>query len=333
MNKKVLILNPAHFTKNKTSPNIGDLIISRAVERELHSIFGEDCLIINRPSHSYLSFSDIKLLKNVDYIFVGGSNLLWFRFFPRASFRIGILGMIFYRKLILFGVGWGSYKLQKVGIWSKFISKLIFSKTNFHSVRDEFTANLSREKLGLKNTVNTVCPTLWFWLDRNSKNYRVLKGERCVFSLTDYDKDPENDLKLIDEINMAYKKCNIYFWPQGAGDTAYVKSLGYDGIIIDRSLESLIKFYKEDIPTDYIGTRLHAGVLALEYNLRTLIIKIDNRANEIARDTGLQIIDRVSLNGLNKWIEHSPEINIKLPKENILSWKSQFKIITEKNCS
>lgn len=325
MNKKILLLNPAYFTKNITSPNIGDLIISRAVERELHSIFGEDCQIINRPSHSYLSFTDIKLFNSVDHIIVGGSNLLWFRFFPRASFRIGLLGILFYRKLILFGVGWGSYKLQKVGIWSKFISKLIFSKTNIHSVRDEFTANISREKLGLKNTINTVCPTLWFCLNKNSKDYRVNKGERCIFSLTDYDKDRENDLKLINELNKAYIKSNIYFWPQGAGDTAYVKSLGYDGNIIERNLESLIKFYKEIIPTDYIGTRLHAGVLALEYNIRTLIIKIDNRANEISRDTGLQIIDRLNLNGLNKWIECSPETNIKLPKENILRWKSQFK--------
>jgi hypothetical protein len=36
----------------------------------------------------------------------------------------------------------------------------------------------------------------------------------------------------------------------------------------------------------------------------------------------------VSLNALNKWIECSPETNIKLPKENITMWKSQF----EKYC-
>ena len=324
MNKSILLLNPAYYTKKRLSPNIGDLIISRAIERELHNIFGKNCNIIHMPTHSYLSISDIKILKKVDYIVVGGSNLLWFRFFPRASFRIGLLGLLYYRNLILLGVGWGGYEFQKIGVWSKYISKLIFSKSNIHSMRDEFTIELCKNKLQFKNCINTACPTLWFLANRKDFEYKTTKGDRCVFSLTDYNKDVISDKKLISELSSKYNYTDLYFWPQGAGDLDYARSLGYTGKVINRDLESLIDFYKENISTDYIGTRLHAGILALEFGIRTLIIQIDNRALEISRDIGLPILSRSNLSELQNWINNSPEISINIPLENIQKWRSQF---------
>ena len=46
---------------------------------------------------------------------------------------------------------------------------------------------------------------------------------------------------------------------------------------------------------DYVGTRLHAGILALNYRKRTLIIAVDNRAAEMKTDINLPVIARGDL--------------------------------------
>lgn len=191
-------------------------------------------------------------------------------------------------------------------------------------MRDKFTVELCKNKLGLENCINTACPTLWVLANKKEFEYRTTKGDRCVFSLTDYNKDINSDKKLISELSSKYNSANLYFWPQGSGDSEYVNSLGYTGRVINRDLNSLIDFYKENASTDYIGTRLHAGILALEFGLRTLIIQIDNRALEISKDVGLPIISRNNLSELPNWINNSPEIIINIPLENIQKWESQF---------
>ena len=70
MNKRILLLNPAHFTRNKTSPNIGDLIISRAIERELHSIFGEDCQVF------HLKTTNLQFQIMIPYCFIAQNTQL-----------------------------------------------------------------------------------------------------------------------------------------------------------------------------------------------------------------------------------------------------------------
>ncbi|GHE53438.1 polysaccharide pyruvyl transferase family protein [Roseivirga thermotolerans] len=319
---KVLLLDPSIYNDGN-SPNVGDLIISRAVVKQLKSIFGEGCEIIRRSSHSYLKWSDRGMFKKVDHVFVGGSNLLWFRMFPPASFKVGLTGMLYYRNLVLFGVGWGSYEMGSKGFWSKYIANKILSKNHNHSTRDRMTANKLKTDLGFENVVNTVCPTLWFLVEGEEYKYRSTKGKKCVFSLTDYDKDPEKDSFLIKTLMENYGPENVIFWPQGKGDQKYVETLGYKGKSIKRDLESLIAYYKQGDELDYIGTRLHAGILALEFHVRTLIIEIDNRAKEIARDTGLPTISRSNLQNLNGMIQ-SFETNITLPAKKITDWKNQF---------
>ena len=46
---------------------------------------------------------------------------------------------------------------------------------------------------------------------------------------------------------------------------------------------------------DYVGTRLHAGIRALQHKKRTIIIGIDNRAIEKAKDFNLTVIDRKNI--------------------------------------
>ena len=118
----------------------------------------------------------------------------------------------------------------------------IFSKDHLHSTRDEMTANISKVDLKIDNVVNTCCPTLWFLLDDNRK-FRTSKGDKCIFSLTDYRKNVSEDSKFIDILKNKYGADNLLFWPQGLLDENYVKDLGYEGEIIQRDLQCLINIF------------------------------------------------------------------------------------------
>lgn len=95
--------------------------------------------------------------------------------------------------------------------------------------------------------------------------------------------------------------------------------------IIDASLSQYDSILKKD-NVEYVGTRLHAGIRALNFGKRTIIIAVDNRAIEIARDTNLNIILRDEVDRcLNNQINSNFKTEILLPEENINLWKSQFR--------
>lgn len=317
----ICLINPSLFSSSKLSPNIGDHIISRASHRELKKIFGHDVKISEIPSHSFLDFNSIKLLKKSDLTIVGGSNLLWFRMFPSASWPIGPIELMNYSDLILMGVGWGAYNI-KAGAYSKFIANKVLSSTYTHSLRDRYTTEICKNNLSLNNTINTGCHTTWH-LAETKIEYSKNKSDMCVFSLTDYDKSPREDLELINQLSSLYGG-NIILWPQGAGDLNYAKSLGYNGKYIEPNLDVYIRFLENTPSVDYVGTRLHAGVLALEYGLNTLVIAIDNRATEISKDINLPILDRNNISQLKDSVLNGFKINLKFNEDAIFTWKSQF---------
>lgn len=76
---------------------------------------------------------------------------------------------------------------------------------------------------------------------------------------------------------------------------------------------------------DYVGTRLRAGIHALNYQKRSLIIAIDNRAKELAKDTNLPVIERSRIREeLEDKIKSNYVIKLKIPLTNIETWKNQF---------
>ena len=58
--------------------------------------------------------------------------------------------------------------------------------------------------------------------------------------------------------------------------------------------------------------------------VRTLIVSIDNRAEEKNKDFNLPIIKRDSLSDLSYIINTSFSTEINIPEEKIEKWKSQF---------
>lgn len=320
---KIGLIDPAIYNnQGDPSPNLGDQVISRAVHRELRKIFGEATEIIAIPSHAYPTPRSIAVLKDANHVFVGGSNLLYFRWWRRASWKLGLVGLTSYRDLILMGCGWGGYGIP-AGHYGRWVANTVLSCTYAHSVRDEYTRDMATSGLSIPQVINTACPTMWCFNLDFVRSLRRTRANSCIFSLTDYDKDPNADGQFVRELGRLYSN-KLLFWPQGAGDLEYVQALGYDGPVIERSLQTLLNVLTSGVEYDYVGTRLHAGILCLEHGVRSLVIAIDNRAKEISADTGLPTIERGDVTGLSKWVEGGDCADIRLPVNSIDAWRQQF---------
>ena len=93
--------------------------------------------------------------------------------------------------------------------------------------------------------------------------------------------------------------------------------------IIPHNLKSYDSLLEND-EVDFIGTRLHAGIRAIQFKQRSIIIGIDNRALEMGKDFNIPVLKRLELDELHKLIQADLEVDISIPLENINKWKSQF---------
>lgn len=311
---KIHLLNPAI-----SSLNIGDEIISDGVKAALSNIL-RDSFIVETSTHLPNS-NYTKRLKFFDYKFICGSNLLrgkMNRFF--RQWDITYRDILWLSDLILVGVGWWQYN-DNPNIYTKILYNKILSKKVVHSVRDEYTKNMLI-KLGFNNVVNTGCPSLWSLTKLHCESIPKEKSKTVVFTLTDYNKDIVNDQSIIDILTMIYEQ--VYFWPQGMNDASYLSKFErIDGIImLSPNLSSFDNILSTDI--DYVGTRLHAGIRALQKKKRSLIIAIDNRAVEMSRDFNLPILHRNDIRKLDRVLIQSIITEIRLPLEEIRYWCNQF---------
>ena len=85
------------------------------------------------------------------------------------------------------------------------------------------------------------------------------------------------------------------------------------------------KILESDLELDYIGTRLHAGIRAMQKRRRSIIISIDNRAREMGKDYNLNVIEREDIENLEEYLLSEFKTDIKLNLDNIKKWKEQFK--------
>ena len=87
-----------------------------------------------------------------------------------------------------------------------------------------------------------------------------------------------------------------------------------------RSFDELLE--KNEI--DYIGTRLHAGIRAIQKKRRALILSIDNRATEMSNDICMNVVPREAADRIEFFITSEYKTAIKIPQQNIDAWKAQF---------
>jgi hypothetical protein len=148
------------------------------------------------------------------------------------------------------------------------------------------------------------------------------KADDVLLMLTDYNKNRPADRQLLDLLFAQYKR--VYFWPQGGGDARYLAEFSRPAILLDRSLAALEQLLLRAEPIDYIGTRLHGGIKCLEHGRRSLVLGIDNRATEIAGDTGLPVIARSDLDLLQSWIAGSQPLRLTINGAAVERWKREL---------
>lgn len=308
------------FDTSIASDNLGDGIIMDAVRSHLRGMY-PDGEFLPLPTHIPMSCRNKCDARKNEISFVGGTNLLCANWLLRPQWKIGICGAFTIPHPVLMGVGWKFYQRPTDFITAIFLRKLL-SKKYIHSVRDAYTEERLKI-IGINNVINTACPTMWKLTPEFCATIPAKRSPHVLMTVTAYRHDPELDKKWLEVLLANYDK--IYLWPQMQGDAQYVQAMELGKKI--EILEPTLAAYDNALATldvDFLGTRLHGGIRALQHKRRTLIIEVDNRAVEIARDTRLPTIKRDDVEGIKNWINSDTPTILSLPYENIARWKAQF---------
>lgn len=308
------------FDTSLGSQNLGDSIIRHYCDLALREILAEKNTS-RVPTHSLPTQQQVKAVAEAGVKIVCGTNLITPHFEEFSNWKMpgNLKG---YRDIVTLGVGWGYY-CGDISPASRFVYRTILSKTGLHSVRDAYTERKFRQ-MGITNVVNTGCPTLWGLSPEKCAAIPQSKASRVITTLTDYARDPEADRRMIEILKRNYDRVSV--WIQGTEDQAYLDELTEPGevIVIPRELDAYTAGLNSG-DVDYAGTRLHAGIHAMNCGVRTIILAVDNRAIEMGSDFNLPVIRREDLaEKLEPMIRGQWKTDVKLPGEQISKWKGQF---------
>ena len=321
--KKVLLLDTSIATLN-----IGDEIINTSIRKNFKELF-DDNYIFSMPTHT-LNFSFLQRLlyrkrmkaySDVDYKFLCGTNALYTNMIrPLPGWNINIFNSSLVKETICLGVGAG-INSSSVNKYTRFLYSKVLSREYIHSVRDDYTKEFL-EKMGFQS-YNTGCPTIWGLTPDICIRIPKNKSNSVIFTLTCYQPDEIKDKAMIRILRKNYRY--LYFWPQTINDLNYLRILTDEmPIIVSPNLFSYDEILNKDI--DYVGSRLHGGIRALQHAKRTIIISIDYRARNMSKSYQLPIIERENiLDELDHIINSNWETKIDgIDFELVKRWKNQF---------
>ncbi len=307
------------------SDNCGDEIIMENCMMQLSSVLNTEKMI-HIPTHREVTDFEKKELSASRGKILCGTNILSGHIRNYGLWKLP-QDVSPFVNTVLMGTGFDSNSLS-FDKYTKAFFAAVLSKDYLHSVRDSFSEK-KLKSMGIGNVVNTSCPTMWVLTPEKCKNIPVSKAEDIVCTFTDYNQNPDQDKMMMRILFECYNK--VFFWVQGDNDLDYLRYLGYDKkvVVIPKSLEAYDKVLSEH-NIDYVGTRLHAGIRAMAFDRRSIIVSIDNRAECIAQDTNLVVVRRDDVEHILKQkINSEFRTELNLPWENILRWKNQFKDIVK----
>ncbi|MCD8382609.1 MAG: polysaccharide pyruvyl transferase family protein [Clostridiales bacterium] len=312
------------FDTSIATNNLGDFIIMRYCEDILSDIF-PNYEFVRVSSHIVPSNEQENAAKSIKYKFVCGTNLLTSHIEEWWNWRLpdGIRRKFNYRNTILLGAGWKGYQ-DECSSYSRMVYHCVLNPNVIHSVRDSYTEQQLRTA-GIRNVINTGCPTTWRLTPEFCKAIPVTKAANVVTTITDYRQDAVHDQLMLDILSRNYE-C-VYLWIQGDKDEEYLSSLDLPDNLtkIPHSLDAYEEILNQGC-IDYVGTRLHAGIFALNHQIRSIILAVDNRAIEMGMDTNLPVILRDNIeNELEDLINTEFETKIQLQQENINRFLNQFR--------
>ncbi len=308
------------FDTGLYAENLGDWIINNYCQNEFSKM---GINIIHRiPTQTKVTDDDNKfLLEEIDTgKIITGTNVLCKHVFDSNQWQKPIMDKRL-SHLILMGVGIDNYKQKMDGLSKKFYKSFLDDKY-LHSVRDSETETLLRS-IGIENVVNTACPTMWNLTPDFCRSINRYKTDDVVTTVTEYDRSPI-DFAIMDILLEKYR--NVYLWLQGEKDLSYIKMYNkYSRLkIIDYDLNAYNDILRRK-NIEYIGTRLHGGIHALNQGARTLIIAVDGRGLTIGKDTNLPIISREeAIYNLESLIITPRETEVSLPMKKIDLWRKSI---------
>ena len=319
----IIVLSPGIYNHaGRQSDNLGDCIIENAVRDVLQELFPNSRQRYY-STHTKLDDTQVANLADADLVVLGGSNLLgndqlylhhlrWFR-----QWRINLQQASRFQ-IVMLGVGWRRYEGRLRGKMRQIV-QTVASPCRVHSVRDSYSLAKLQE-LGIKNVVNTACPTTWGLAGH------VVVGDKAdivLTMLTDYRRAFAEDWKLLRLLQRSYRE--VVLWPQGSKDQWYLRRLGFGGSVrvLERSLDTLTDFLRSHA-CDYVGTRLHGGIACARAGCRALILAVDNRAAEMAKEIGLPCLPRGDWHRIEAWLYTPTYAPLNIPVDAIRSWKAQF---------
>ncbi|RGU93392.1 polysaccharide pyruvyl transferase family protein [Clostridium sp. AF15-17LB] len=320
--KKIIL-----FDTSIASPNKGDDIIVESCEHQLQDILKNN-YVFHVPTHTpmshwYQNFSKFNVgdwFRDIDYKFICGTNILNANMFlPMTLWNVNLFNCKIAKGSIAVGVGMGSKK-NRPNLYTRRLLKSILSEDYIHSTRDDRSADFLRE-LGLK-AVNTGCITTWGLSNEVCGLIPKRKTDKVVFTLTDYAKNRNADKKLIEILLRNYNE--VYFWIQGVGDLEYLDTI-YSGDkikLIEPSLDAYQRIL--GLQPDYVGTRLHAGIKAMQCMCRSIILTVDNRTEDMKKSINLHCIGRNNIEKLELLINEEFDTSLNIKEDNIKLWKEQF---------
>ena len=200
------------------SDNAGDDIIMSycgAVCGELFS--GKD--IIHIPTHIY----DEKIETIEDRVkILCGTNLIYKRMEDSRQMVLPY-NLKSLKNTCLLGIG-----MQQLGIESEpsqftvDLLKMMLDNKFIHSVRDAQTEDFLKS-IGIKNVINTSCPTMWGLTREHCEKVPALKSDTVLTTVTDYAPDAEADAFMLNTLLEEYE--NVYLWVQGQCDYLYLQKI------------------------------------------------------------------------------------------------------------
>lgn len=324
--KRIVLFDPSYGTSN-----MGDFIINDAIMREMAYVL-DDSFLIRYSTHNPL-ISRLQQLrgtrisrncKTADLKFIGGTNILKGNLFKiDRGWNVNLSTARLYSNAVCIGAGRAITKVSdsRPNLYTRKVFERALSKEYAHSVRDEKTKDYL-QSLGF-TAINTGCPTTWCLTPELAAQIPTAKAPNVVMTLTDYAADRAADLHLLDTLLEHYE--TVSCWVQGSADLAYLTSFKQSSriTVVPPSLEAFANVLDRH-DTEYVGTRLHAGIYAMQHRTRSLIISVDNRASDMASSNGIPVLSRANQEELGNIIVSDRATNLHVDLDAIKKWKSQF---------
>lgn len=322
--KRIILFDPSYGTSN-----LGDFIINRAVMQELEFLFDSNFLVRYSTHNPILSAFQLvrpspirRNCAEADLKFIGGTNILkndLLKIIP--GWNVNLPTARLYRGAICVGAGRAVTKEGRLNAYTRAIYRSALSRQYAHSVRDSRSQEFL-EQLGFR-AINTGCPTTWALTPEVTQRIRTDRAQNVVATLTDYARNPGADSAMLSTLLRVYR--DVAVWVQGVNDLEYLRGLpGSEKVrVIPPSLDAFeAALARED--TEYVGTRLHAGIFAMQRSIRSTIVAVDNRASDMAESIGIHIIERAAITRLGDYLERDRKTELSIDFAKVSEWKRQF---------